>query len=145
MKQCHGTVSETDQTANAGSSHRRRYLRRDSCHRRLDSCTGLGDNALGRKIFTARALDVTPVTHRRIPPALRLEQISSPVNRRLPALCHVPECVHHVTVNLCDSPWLAGVTATTLDTKPLRQYSSPPPAAARHRLNSRPPLESPIN
>jgi hypothetical protein len=55
------------------------------------------------------------------PPALRLEQISSPVNRRLPALCHVPECFHHVAVNLCDSPWLAGVTATVLDTQPLRQ------------------------
>jgi hypothetical protein len=55
------------------------------------------------------------------PPALRLEQISSPVNRRLPALCHIPECFHRVAVNLCDSPWLAGVTATALDTQPLRQ------------------------
>jgi hypothetical protein len=57
---------------------------------------------------------------------LRLEQISLPVNRRLPALCHVPKCFHRVTVNLCDSLWLTGVTATALDTKPLRQCSSPP-------------------
>jgi hypothetical protein len=76
------------------------------------------------KRSSPRALDATPVTHRRTPPALRLEQINSPVNRRLPALCHVPECFHHVTVNRCDSPWLAGVIATALDTKPLRQYSS---------------------
>jgi hypothetical protein len=55
------------------------------------------------------------------PPALRLEQISSPMNRHLLALCHVPECFHRVAVNLCDSPWLAGVTATVLDTQPLRQ------------------------
>ena len=37
------------------------------------------------KIFTAGELDATPTASRASPSTLRLEQISSPVNRRFPA------------------------------------------------------------
>jgi hypothetical protein len=122
-----GTVAETDQTASAGSSHHRRYLRHDSCHRRLDLCTGLGDNALGRKIFTARALDITPVTHRGCPPARRLEQICSPVDCRRSVLRRVSAPFHRIAATYPRSSWLAGVTATALNTysrAPVNSYSS---------------------
>jgi hypothetical protein len=64
----HGTVAKLDQTASEAVLTADGSLRRDSCRRRLDSCSELGDNALGRKIFTARALDATPLT----PPVLPL-------------------------------------------------------------------------
>ena len=44
--------------------------------------------------------------------------------RRLPALCHVPEYLHRIAVSLSDSPLIAGMTATVGATNPLRQYSS---------------------
>jgi hypothetical protein len=75
----HGTVAKLDQTASAAVLTADGSLRRDSCRRRLESCTGLGDNALGRKIFTARALDATPVTPPYFPSALRLKPIRTPV------------------------------------------------------------------
>ena len=41
--------------------------RRDSCHRRQDSHSGWMDNVAGLRILAAGELEVTPVTHRRIP------------------------------------------------------------------------------
>jgi hypothetical protein len=66
-----------------------------------------------------RELEVTPVTHRRI--ALRLEQICSPVNHRLPALRRVSLSIYRITVTHPCSPLITGAIATTEDTKPLRQ------------------------
>jgi hypothetical protein len=43
---------------------------------------------------------------------VRLEQISSPVNHRLPAVCHILESLHRIAVNPCASSWLVGVIAT---------------------------------
>jgi hypothetical protein len=85
------------------------------------------------------------VTHRRSPLALRPEQISSPMNRSRTALRRVSESCHHTATIHFSAPLLAGIAATAWNTYLLRQYSSPPPAAARHRLNSRPPLEGSIN
>jgi hypothetical protein len=79
----HGTVAQLDQIASMAVLTADGSLRRDLCHRRLDSCTGLGDNALGRKIFTARALDATPVTSPYFPSALRLKPIRTPVTAAL--------------------------------------------------------------
>jgi hypothetical protein len=48
-------------------------------------------------------------------------------DRRLPALCHVPEYLHRIAVNPCDSLWLVGVTATvdaTDSRAPVNSYSS---------------------
>jgi hypothetical protein len=67
----------------------------------------------------SHALDATPVTPPPyFPSALRLEHISSPVNSRLPAVCHVLEPLHRIAVNPCASTWLVGVTATVDATDP---------------------------
>jgi hypothetical protein len=75
----HGTVARLDQITSRVVLTADGSLRHDLCRRRLDSCTGLGDNALGRKIFTARALDATSVTSPYFPSALRLKPIRTSV------------------------------------------------------------------
>jgi hypothetical protein len=56
------------------------------------------------------------MTHRRTPPALRLEQIGLPVNRRLSALCRVALPFHRVAVTPYGRLIVAGEVATTVDT-----------------------------
>ena len=67
------------------------------------------------------------------PSALRLEQISSPVNHRLPALRRVALPFHRVAVAPYSRQIIAGELATTVDTNPLRHGSSLSPTAARRR------------
>jgi hypothetical protein len=74
--------------------------RRDSCHWRQDSRSGWIDNAAGIRILADGELGVTPVTHRGSPSALRLEAVSSPVNRRRSVVCHISEHFCRVTVPL---------------------------------------------
>jgi hypothetical protein len=137
----HGTVTILDQIATAEKSHRRRLLRRDSCHRRVDLCPRIGDNASV----------VTPCAGRHSgdsPPhsaALQLEQICSPVSHRLPALCRVSLSIYRITVTHPCSPLITGAFTTTEDTKPLHQWSFPSSGHRVSRPNSRPPLAIPIN
>jgi hypothetical protein len=105
----HGTVTVGDQTASAKKISPPVTRHRDSCHRRVDSCTWVGDNA---SVVTPCAGRHSGDSLPYFPSALRLEQISSPVNRRLPAVCHVLEPLHRIAVNPCASSWLVGVTAT---------------------------------
>ena len=72
-------------------------LCRDSCHRRRDLCLDGWIAPRGKKIVSPRALDNTLMIPA-VPPALRLEQISSPVNRRRTALRHVSEYLHRIAM-----------------------------------------------
>jgi len=64
MKQCHGTVPRADKVASKPPPV---AFHRDSRRRRHDSRSGVWITSRRQKIFTAHALDVTPVTHRRLP------------------------------------------------------------------------------
>jgi hypothetical protein len=104
-------------------------------HRRRPLCAKIHAAAV---LIRAPGLEITIWVEKIITPCAGRHSGDSPWNpfcftalgdrftgdgRRL-ALCHVPECFHRVTVNLCDSLWLAGVIAMALATNPLRQYSS---------------------
>ena len=69
------------------------------------------------------------------PSALRLEQISWPVNHRLPALRRVALPFHRVAVAPYSRQIIAGELATTMDTNPLRQGFPLSPAASSARPN----------
>jgi hypothetical protein len=77
--------------------------------------------------------------------ALRLEQISSPVNHCLPALRRVSLSIYRIIVTHPCSPLITGAIATTEDTKPLHQCPSFPPTAVHYHPNFRSPPLSPIN
>jgi hypothetical protein len=144
MKQCHGTVSETDQTASAGSSHRRRYLRRNSCHRRLDSCTGLGDNGLGRKIVTPCAGRHSGDSPSYLPFYFVASTDRFTGDGRLLVVCHVLGYACRVAVTY-SRQIVAGEVATTVDTKPLSQGSSLSPAVSTAQPNYAPSPKPSIN
>jgi hypothetical protein len=140
-----GTVAEMDEIASATALTADDSLRRDSCHRRRDSCLDGWIAPRGKKIVPPpRALDTTPMIPT-VPPALRLEQISSPENRRRTALRHVSEHSRRVVVAPYSRQIIAGELATTEDTKPLHQCPSFPPTAVHYHPNFQPPPLSPIN
>jgi hypothetical protein len=109
-------------------------LCRDSCHRRRDLCLDGWIAPRGKKIVSPRALDNTLMIPA-VPPALRLEQISSPENRRRMALRHVSEHSRRVTVAAYSRQIIAGELATTEDTNPLRHGPFLFPAASSARPN----------
>jgi hypothetical protein len=74
---------------------------------------------------------MTPV----VPPARRLEQICSPVNRRLLPLCHVSKHRCRVAVTLYSRQIVAGELTMTEDMNSLRHDPSLFPAASSARPN----------
>jgi hypothetical protein len=108
----HGTVPGSDQNASVRKISPPTTPRRDSCCRCQNSRSRWMDNLSGKRISAASELEVTQVTHRGCPFCFAAGAISSPVNRRLPVVCHVLEPLHRIAVNPCASSWIVGVTAT---------------------------------
>jgi hypothetical protein len=95
MVQC----SVEDQINRAAALTADGFLRRDSGHRRLDSCTGLVDSAVGLKDRRHRWTGSYPDRPRHPSPWLTARGKVLTVDHRLPAVRRVAQHFHRVAVN----------------------------------------------
>jgi hypothetical protein len=126
-------------------SARRRRAARDSCHRHRDSCSDYLDSTQGRVniLVVDRLRPLNNSGHRTVLATATSDNLAG--DCRLTALRHVSEHLRRIAVTLYSHLIIAGEFTMTEDTNPLRQYPFSPPASARRRPNSRPPLAGSIN
>jgi hypothetical protein len=114
----HGTVSRDDQTASAKKISPPVTRRRDSCRRRVDSCTRIGDNASVVTPCAGRNSDDSPS----YPPscfAAGADKLTG--DSRCLTLRHVSKPRHRIAVIHFSLPSITGMTATVEATNPLHQ------------------------
>jgi hypothetical protein len=111
------------------------FLRRDSGHRRLDSCTGLVDSAVELKDRRHRWTGSYPDRPRHPSPWLTARGKVLAVDRRFPAICRVSKPFHRVAMTPSTRPIVAGELATAVATNSPHLRSSLSPAAAHLHPN----------
>jgi hypothetical protein len=141
----HGTVPAQDQNASAAVPHRRRPISA-TIHAAAVEIYATSDQI--RPPGKSRALDATPVTHRRTPPpppcfAAGADKLTG--DSRRPTLRHVSKPRHRIAVIHFSLSSITRMTATIEATNPLHQRSFLSSSRRVSRPNSRPPLAMRIN
>jgi hypothetical protein len=113
----HGTVSRDDQTASAKKISPPVTRRRDSCRRRVDSCTRIGDNTLVVTPCAGRHSGDSPS----YPPCFAASADKLTGDSRRPTLRRVSKPRHCIAVIHFSLPSITGMTATVEATNPLHQ------------------------